>query len=135
MFSRDGLLHLRDAVFEWGSTVVGRYKCFDARVLAAINQALGDTTTVKVLNEPRNSEGTDCAVSCIIEGESFRLRGHAPFDIIFGYGSAGVGRDPRISELLGPTASDTLAIAVGRLGWDLRLLQDERLRPVQNALY
>ena len=29
-FTRDDLWRLRRAVYEWGSGVVGRYKCFDA---------------------------------------------------------------------------------------------------------
>lgn len=51
--------------FERASPVVGRYKCLDARVLAAINAALGDTNTVLVLNEPKNATLTDCKASSV----------------------------------------------------------------------
>lgn len=134
-FTRDDLRRLRRAVYEWGSEVVGRYKCFDARVLAAINDALGETDTIFVLNEPKNSDGVDCKVSCVGDGDCFRLLGHAPFDIVFGYGSAGIKQDPVVSVRLGPTARETLADAVGMLGWDLRRLQEKRFRPVKNVLY
>lgn len=134
-FARDDLVRLRRAVYEWGSEVVGRYKCFDAQVLAAINDALGETDTIFVLNEPKNSEGVDCKASCVGDGDSFRLRGHAPFDIVFGYGSAGVEQNSEVSARLGPTLQEKLANAVGMLGWDLRRLQEKRFRPVKNVLY
>ena len=100
--------------------------------LAAINRALDDTDTVFILNEPKNA-WTDCGASCVREGDVFRLRGHAPFDIVFGYGSAGL--DAAWSAQLGPTARETLATAVGMLDWDLHSLREERCRPVRNALY
>lgn len=135
MFTRDELRHLRQAVFGWGSGVTGRYKCFDARVLSAISDATGETDTAFVLKEPKNTEWTNCTVSCAAEGELFRLRGHASFDIVFGYGSAGVDPDPVRSSRLGPTVQGALANSVGMLGWDLRLLREDRLRPVVNVLY
>ena len=134
VFTRDDLRRLRGAVHEWGSGVTGRYKCFDARVLAAINDALGETDTILVLNEPKNSEGTDCKASCVGDGDLFRLRGHAPFDIVFGY-TEGIERDPTRIERLGPTVRETLTNAIGMLGWDVRRLQEDRLRPVRNVLY
>ena len=121
-------------MYEWGSAVVGRSKCFDARVLAGINDAIGEANSIFVLTEPKYSQGMPCEASCVAEGEVFRLRGHAPFDIIFGYGSAGVGQNPW-SAHLGPTAQATLANAVALLGWDLRRLQEEGFRPVRNVLY
>ena len=132
-FTPDDLRRLRRAVFEWGSEVVGRYKCFDARVLAAINGALGETDSPFVLNEPQNKQETDCKVSCVVDGDFCRLQGHAPFDIVFGYGGAGVEEDPTGS--ISPTARDTLANAVGMLGWDLLRLQENRYQPVVHALY
>ncbi len=30
VFTQDDLMRLRSAVHEWGTNVVGRYKCFDA---------------------------------------------------------------------------------------------------------
>lgn len=123
---------MRRAIYEWGSEVVGRYKCFDARVVAAINGALGETDSPFVLNEPKNRQGTDCKVSCVVDGDFFRLQGHAPFDIVFGYGCAGVEEDPAGS--ISPTARETLANAVGMLGWDLLRLQENRYQPVVHAL-
>lgn len=134
-FTRGDLRSLRRGVYEWGIRTVGRYKCFDARVLAAVNEALGETDTTFVLQEPKNSQGSDCNASCVGDGDLFRLRGHAPFDIVFGYGSAGVGQNLAGSALLGPTVQKTLTDAVGMLDWDLRRLQEERFRPVRNALY
>jgi len=90
---------------------------------------------VLVLKEPKGSEGTDCRVSCDSEGELFRLRGHAPFDIVFGYGRAGVRQDPMVAVRLGPAVQMQLARTVGTLGWDLQLLNKERFRDVRNALY
>ena len=116
-FTRDDLKLLRRAVYEWGSAVKGRYKCFDARVLTSINDALGETDSIFFLKEPKTSRGTDCSVSCIRDGNLFRLRGHAPFDIVFGYGSAGLGQDVT-GDLMGPTAQETLVNAVGMLKWD-----------------
>jgi len=135
VFTRDDLEGLRRAVYEWGSPVVGRYKCFAARVLAAINDAIGDTNSIFILNEPKNSALTDCKASCVGDGDFYRLHGHAPFDIVFGYGSAGVDQSATGSVHLGPTARETLAAAVGMLGWDLRRLQESRLEPVKNVLY
>jgi hypothetical protein len=135
VFTLADLRRLRRAVFEWGSNVAGRYKCFDARVLAAINDVLGETDTILALNEPIRADEVDCRVSCEGDGNCFRLRGHAPFDIVFGYGSAGITQDPLVSIRLGPTTQRTLANAVGMLNWDLHRLQEERLRPVRNALF
>lgn len=132
-FTPDDLRRLRRDVYEWRSEVVGRYKCFDARLLAAINDALGETDSPLVLNEPKNSENTDCKVSCVSDGDFFRLQGHAPFDIVFGYGTAGVEQDPTGS--ISPTARETLANAVEMLGWDLLRLQENRFAPVVHALY
>ncbi|MBI5947001.1 MAG: GIY-YIG nuclease family protein [Chloroflexi bacterium] len=134
-FTRDDLSRLRRAVYEWGVADRGIYKCFDSRVLAAVNSALDETNSVFVLKEPKNAESTDCKASCASEGDGFRLQGHAPFDIVFGYGEAGVQESGPGRAHLGPTARATLAAAVGMLDWDLRQLQEERFRPVRNALY
>lgn len=135
VFTRDDLRHLRRGVYEWGIGVRGRYKCFDARMLSAINQALGEKDSTLVLNEPKNSQSADCKVSCVRKGKVFRLFGHAPFDIMFGYGRAGVDLDVTGSAHLGPTVQKTLGDAVGMLNWDLIRLQEERYWPVRNALY
>jgi hypothetical protein len=134
-FSREDLQHLRRAVYEWGTLDKGRYKCFDARVLAAIDKALGQTGTLLSLVEPKSAQSTDCSVSCVEDGDRFRLRGHASFDIVFGYGMAGVGQSIPGSVHLGPMAQATLANAVGTLGWDLQRLQEARFQSVRNKLY
>jgi hypothetical protein len=132
-FTRNELEQLRRAVFEWSSPSVGRYKCFAARLLAAITAALGDTNTVLVLSEPRNTTSTDCRVSCARDGDLYRLQGHATFDIVFGYGREAA--DPDRGSHLGTTTRETLTRAVGMLGWDLRCLLDGRFNPAMNALY
>jgi hypothetical protein len=104
-------------------------------VLAAINDALGDTHSIYVLDEPKNAQGLNCRVSCVRDGDEFRMFGHATFVLVFGYGSAAVTDDPG-SIRLTPAARETLGASVRMLGWDLRLLhQDEYLRPALNALY
>lgn len=135
VFSRLDLLSLRRAAYEWGAPVRGRYKTFDAQVLAAINQALGDPDSLFSLTAPQNTAPTDHTVSCVPSEAGFRLFGHASFDVVFGYGIAGVDQNAPGSVHLQPFARQELAIAVGMLGWDLRLLQEERYRPVRNALY
>jgi hypothetical protein len=135
-FSRDDLQHLRRAAYEWGSGVRGAYKYFDARVLAAINSALGETDSILVLNEPKNMDWLDCAVACVPDGHGFRLQGRAPFTIVFGYGAAAVQDSGDGRAFLGPTVRATLATSVGAgLGWDLHGLQDKLYQPVRNAMY
>jgi len=135
VFTLEDLLSLRRAAYEWGSASVGVYKCRSARVLAAINDALGDTHSIYVLDEPKNAKGLDCKVSCARDGDVFRMRGHATFDLVFGYGH-GAAADGSGSAHLTPAARETLADSVRMLGWDPRLLwQDARLRPALNAIY
>ena len=134
-FNRDDLRRLRHAVYEWGSGVTGRYRCFDARVIAAINAGLQDTTTAYVLMPSKNFTWSDCEVSCVSEGDLFRLRGHAPFDIVFFYGMAGTSVGTPESIRLGAPAAATLAGSVVALGWDLTRLKGESFKPVLNALY
>jgi hypothetical protein len=134
-FSPVDLLGLRRAVYEWGSRYAGRYKSFDARVLAVINQALGDSSSVFVLNEPKNIPPPDAEVACTRVGDRFRLQGYAPFDIVFAYGSAGVGQSLPEHVYLSPAAQQTLVSAIEDLNWDIKLLQQEKFRAVRNALY
>lgn len=125
-FTTDDLLRFRRAAHKWGSGVSGRYRSFGVRLLVAINDALGETDTALVLSEPKNAAETSSGVDCTREGDAFRLRGHAPFDVVFGYASA-VQRNESLSEIL--------AVALGELGWDLRRLQEARMQPVTNVLY
>lgn len=133
-FCQEDLRRVRQAVHNWGLPVQGRFKRFDARVLAAINAALGEADSVFVLNEPANAAGPDSAVSCVVHDGLFRLCGHASFDVVLGYGLAAVSDDPETAARLGEEARGTIATAVGMLGWDLSRLSEERLRPARNAL-
>lgn len=134
-FSLEELRSLRAAVHEWGSGSVGSYKCFDARILDAINSALGETDSVLFLNEPRNSAGRNCAVACEQDGDFYRLKGHATFDIVFGYGMGGVLQTPGLQLRLSPSVRGKLASPVSMLGWDLNRLAEARFRGVLNAMY
>lgn len=135
VFSDDELRRMRRAVFEWGSGVRGSYRCFDARVLAAINQAFAEPQSLFALVEPKGFEALDCSVSCIPDGDRFRLKGHATFDLVFGYGEVGVQESGEGRALLGPAVRAKLAANVGQLEWDLRRLQDDRFIPVRNVMY
>lgn len=134
-FGVDALRGLRASAFDWGSRGAGRYKCFDARVLSAINAALGESNTVYVLNEPKSARSMDCSVSWVAEDGLYRLYGHAPFDVVIGYGQRAIDQDPEKRTQLGDLAAATIASAVGMLGWDLHRLAEPRLRPVTNVLY
>lgn len=118
-FSRDDLLSLRRAVYEWGRAVRGVFRCFDARVLSAINDALGDPSTVLVLPEPKGAESWDYVVSCVPDGDGFRLRGHGTFDVVFGYGSGAVQQTGDGRAFLSPAVRETLTTSVAMLSWDL----------------
>ena len=134
-FEQEDLRRLRDAVFDWGRPAVGRFRCFDARVLSAINTTLGERDTAFVLNEPKNARTLDCAVSCVVEDDHYRLCGHAPFDVVFGYGLAAFDAKLGTQLRLGDVARSTIATAVQQLGWDLHRVVDPRLKPVRNVLY
>jgi len=134
-FAPNELRQLRDAVFNWGSPVTGRYKCFDARVLAAINNALGEPDSALVLHEPVNTRSLDITVSCSRPGESYCLSGHASFDLVLGYGISAVNDNPETRVRLGASASDVIARSVEQLGWNLRQMTTDAFRPVTNALY
>lgn len=134
-FTEQELRALRAAVHDWGSGVVGRYKCFDARVLAAISEALGERDTEFHLAEPRNTPPIDCTVECVRDGVEFRLRGHASFDLVLGYGLGVLSPEPSRQRRLGTAVAATIYTAVRALGWDLDRLQDPRLAPAVRALY
>lgn len=132
-FGHDDLRSVRRAVYEWGTPIVGRYKVFDARVLNAINLALGEPDSHLALKEPKVGRATDCTVTCVRHGDVFRLHGHGPFDCVIGYGIAASER--RWKSWLGPKAADTLLSSVSTLGWDTRVFQEDRFRPVRNVLF
>ena len=127
------LRQLRTAVVSWSGSVVGRYKTFDARVLDAINAALGEPDTRFVLKEPRNG-AIDCTVECTLVGDSYRLAGHAPFDVVMGYGLVGTDGATATSHLSDETRA-ALAVGVDALGWDVVRMREKRLRPARNAMF
>ena len=53
---------------------------------------------------------------------------------MLGYGLAGLDERPSRTQL-GSSVRSTLAESVGMLGWDLRQLQEDRLRAALNVLY
>jgi hypothetical protein len=124
---------LRTAIASWSSSVVGRYKTFDARVLSALNTALGESDTRFVLNEPRNG-AIDCAVECTGSDDSYVVQGHAPFDVVMGYGLAGADGGAAVVHLSDETRA-ALAAAVDALGWSAVRMREKRLVPARNALY
>ncbi len=133
--AEDELRRLRKAAYAWGSEISGRYRAFDARVLSAINEALGERHTSYVLSVPKNAAGTDCTATCARDGAGFRLQGHAPFDVLLGYGMMAVEDDPDEHEERGDSVWKTLESAIDMLDWDLRQFVRPELRAVQNALY
>lgn len=132
-FSDEELRRLRAAVHYWGSPTVGRYKGFDARVIAAINQALGEPNSVHQLKEPSNMRGLDARVQCVRDSDGYRLQGNATFDIVFGYGFQGAEPRPDVAARLGQDVRDRLTMSVQTLGWDLERLRS--LPSVVAALY
>jgi hypothetical protein len=134
-FTEEGLRALQRAVLEWGTRVNGRFRRFDARVLSAVQQALGEPVTAFYLSEPKTASGAGFLVLGSREGDLFRLSGHASFDVVFGYGRAAVGLPFPESVYLDESARSTLAEVVGMLGWDLARLNQDQYRPAINALF
>lgn len=132
-FTEQDIRRLRETVFRWGRPAVGRYKAFDARVLVAINGVLGEPESMYSLDEPRRARHLDCSISCVVEGDMYRLSGHGPFDSVLGYCRAGV--NTKWKDALGDTASRVLSSSAAMLQWDLERLQGEAFRPMWNVLY
>lgn len=131
-FREEELRPLQRAVYERGRSYAGRFRSFDARVLAAARNALQEPDTIYVLAEPKNG-----SVVASVSGEpsngACRIHGNGPFACVFGYGWLAV-KDMR--EALLPRTRATLHDSVAMLGWDVRRLSEEpRLRPVVNAIY
>lgn len=119
----------------WGSAVVGRYRVFDARVLAAINTALGEANSAFVLKEPKLGTDLAFAVACEEAADGYHLSGHATFDVVLGYGRFDAATDPAILVRLGESVRRALTMAVAQLGWDMQRLCDPYYAPVLEALY
>lgn len=134
-FDRDNIRRLQRAVHEWGARVTGRYRRFDRMVLSAINEALNEQGSPYVLGESVTATTLECQVSCTVTGDSYRLAGYAPADLILGYGLAAIDDRKETSARLGDATSRYLETAVGQLGWDLRSLIGEPQRAVRNSLF
>jgi hypothetical protein len=130
-FGLEALRELREAIFAWSSTVVGRYRCFDARVLAAINKALDEHDNIYVLREPKNARHMDCKVSCSRDGDGFCLSGHAPFDVVFGYAHNSLTSIAATRST--PAFCSTLVKAGHDLGWNPQRFLEPRLLGVRNT--
>jgi len=134
-FATDDLRQFRRGVYEWGRKSAGQYKCFDARVLSAIKGALNDGDSTFELRESSSDRLKDCAVSCLVDGGTSRLHGHAPFGVIFGYGMAGLDPNASGHAHLGTSVQTMLVEAVGMLNWDLAALRGATFQPVRNVIY
>jgi len=132
VFSEADLRRLQRCVSGWSSGVVGRYRCFDARVLAAIASGLREPDTALLVIESRNSEGRDDQVACTREGDMYHLRGRATFDLVYRYA---LSPDDEWAKRLGETARRSIADTVGRLGWDRDRLSNPRFRAVVNVMF
>ena len=86
-----------------------------------------------VLKEPKDGQCFDGAVSCVADGNMFRLRGCAPFGILFGHGEVRVQPEPAEYMHLGPTALETLGKAMEDLGWNALQLPGTAVCPLKHA--
>lgn len=134
-FAPEDLRSFRVVATGWGRKYQGRYRCFAARVVAAINAALDDPHSVYCVNEPQGAKGLDCLVRCKARDGCLRLHGHAPFNVIFGYVHAVTVDDPASRSRLGGAGCATIENAARALGWDPERLAEGRLRPFWNALF
>jgi hypothetical protein len=134
-FSEADLRSLQRAAYEWGSATAGRYRAFDARLLQAVKAALEDERSPYTLPIPPRPSLPDCIVTCTRDGEHYVIAGQAPFDIVFGYGSAGVPGGPAAARYLTDSARAVLAKSVADLGWNLETLHEPAFKPALNALY
>lgn len=133
-FLDEDLRALRRVAYDWACAEQGRYKCFDARVMSAINAALGEPDSRYSVNEPKSAQGMDCVVACELVDGRFRLYGHAPFDVVFGY-VRGIGPSAAARGSLGARTCATIENAARSLGWDPDRLTDTRVGPFWNALF
>lgn len=128
---RASVERLRDAVHAWGAGVRGRYRRFDARVLAAIADALGEYETVYRLSAPSSGDDGSSHVTCAQAGEAFRLSGHVGADVLLGYCLGGWKGRARLGDEL----VEAFQAAGRELGWDAGPLNEPRMQAVLNALY
>ena len=137
VLSAQELRRLREAVHSWGVPVRGRYKRFDAQILAAINEALGEPNSAYSLPIPKDSVDIESFVNASAAGEDFRLQGCTSPDVIFGYSSADA--NPSFAEqmrrILGDDLLKKLKNLGAQLGWDVERFREPNMAPVVNALY
>ncbi len=129
----DQLRQLRAGITAWSSSVVGRYKTFDARIVRAINDALGEPNAGFAIREPRNG-AIDCTVTCTSFDAVYLLAGHAPFELVFAYALTGADGGTAGSQLDDGTRR-ALADGVRALGWEVERMREPRLRPARNVLF
>ena len=133
LLTRDEITRLREAVHSWGVTVRGRYKKFDAQVLAAINEVLEEPDSAYTLSIPKGTEW-DSEVRALREGDNYRLSGHAGFDVVFGY--SWVDQEPEKPDVrLGLDLARKLGDMATQLGWGGSELKSPKLQPAVNALF
>lgn len=132
-FSESQLRELRPAVYAWGRPTRGRYKAFDARVLDAINVALGEPNSYYRLNEPARADMSAVSLQCVCAEGGHRLQGTAPFDVVLGYSQQGLRPHPDVAPHLGEPLRKRLVHLLTPLGWDLERLSD--LPQVLASLY
>lgn len=135
VFNKEEIIKLRRAVFEVGSLMVKRYKCFYSRVLAAINSALDKEERLFELAEPKGYEQFDCQVRCSREGNIFHLQGHATFDLIFALAQGGAVSNSVENSFLDEHIKEKLVENMRALGWDTKVLIDSRYDAFRTKLY
>lgn len=135
VFNKEEIIKLGRAVFEGGSLIVKRYKCFYSRVLAAINSALDEEERLFYLAEPKGYEQFDCQIRCSRDGNIFHLQGHATFDLIFALARDGAVSNSIENSFLDENVKEKLVENMRALGWDTKILIDSRYDAFRTKLY
>lgn len=133
MFTDDEIRSLRSAIVDSLSSSVGRYRAFNALVLAAINVALKDPNSLYAIPIPKDANRFG-EVGCRRNSTGFHVVGVTTFDIFFEHSARGVLDQPRTPFLL-PGAKAILLEAIAPLGWDVPRLCQPDMAPIRNALY
>lgn len=127
-FLDEDLRALRRVGYDWAR------QGFSARVVAAINAALDEPDSRYAVHEPESARGLDGVVSCALREGRFRLHGHAPFDVVFGY-LQGVLGPSATRERVGARTCATIENAARALGWNPERLAEVRAGPFWCALF
>ena len=141
-FSREELLRLRQAVHFWGSHLQGQFRAFEALMLGALNEALGERSSVYKLWPPGGPNNQQFRVDASTDGDRFRLQGQGTFAVIFTYGLYGCkALSPpnywfrAVGVRLGPELARKLQAAVEQLGWDMAEMARPELQPAVNKIF